>query len=453
MDLAYYKHRTVRIYPNTPSGNLPGNDNLHPFLACFGAVRDLRRFCIKEGESVNEPPNNAIAIFDSPDAVERILKSSKDAMEGSLWRKRSITAESFRESGPLDNFFAKRLFPRLSSKFTGESSSSKNPPQFKQSRTAHSDSGGHGPPAKRPRTEGWNRELDVAATAGNHASRSKSSQISSAIPESPDWMRARIIELEAELDTAKAARDMAASEQEVIRKAHQAEQRARREAMAQKSAAEAALSRKAIEHDRLRSDLETTSVQKSALSNELSSLRGELAAARYELGLMRSSSDQSTSCGEQIKAQEMELEEARDQVHKLRLQNSRLGQHKTYPNTTEPEDTSAKIKDLKSEVKQLKYDLTNTQEQLDSTQQSLESMEQKYSSARGKYKSAKTDLKAYKTQLEKEQTLMNKLKDKLTPAVYQSLGVTHETLGVFLSAMGLLPTNEEGNTELTEESG
>ncbi|KAH7340187.1 hypothetical protein B0J17DRAFT_650262 [Rhizoctonia solani] len=150
---------------------------------------------------------------------------------------------------------------------------------------------------------------------------------------------------------------------------------------------------------------------------------------------------------EHVKVIERELEETREREHKLRLQKSHLEVElgKANLGATQPDEANA-------EIHQLKSDLASAQEELGSTQRSLESLERKYSSTRRKYENCKEKLGTYKTRLENERTIVKKLQETLTPAAYKSLGATHETLGAFLSAMGLPPINDEGTAGPKEES-
>lgn len=453
MDPRYYRERAVSIHPKVSSGVSPGFHYLRTFLADFGTICDLRKFSVKEGKSVNGPPNTAVVIFDSPIAVEKVLHSSTDDRdEQSFWRKYSITAHRLGKDGPLDQIYLTRILPRLTSKLNERASESVGAPTSGPKRLARSDLEDSGPQAKRPRTEGFRRTSDGTNEHYSHTSIAHPHRASGVTPESPEWMCARIAQLEAELDNAKAVRDMVVSEQDIIRAAHKAEQSARREAMSQKSAAEAALSRNEVEQERLRSDLGIALSHKSALSNDVDSLREQLATTDEKLKLAQSLLGEFTNSSERVKTLESELEEARDQVHKLELQKSQLEQHGTIPASPEPNSQRLKIKELKSLVKQLKSDLASTEEQLTSTQKSLDSTERKYSSARRRYESAKAKVGTYKARLENEQTLVKKLKDTLTPEAYQSLGATHETLGAFLSAMGLPPASEDGSNQPKEES-
>ncbi|KDN49303.1 hypothetical protein RSAG8_02005, partial [Rhizoctonia solani AG-8 WAC10335] len=207
----------------------------------------------------------------------------------------------------------------------------------------------------------------------------------------------------------------------------QAEQQARREAMAQKSAAEAAQSRAEAEQIRLRSELENI--------NSRSSTPSTPSRAGNNPEFSRSE--------EHAKV----LEEMRDREHKLQLRRSHLesGLEKANLDATPLNKANA-------EIDQLKSDLALAREQLGSTQQSLESLERKYSSTRRKYESSKEKLGTCKNRLENERSIVKKLQETLTPAAYKSLGVTHETLGAFLSAMGLPPVGDEGNAGPKEES-
>ncbi|CAE6419032.1 unnamed protein product [Rhizoctonia solani] len=449
MDSGYYRSRAAVIHSKGISGTLPGDHVLRPFLQDFGTICDLRKFFIKDGASVGGPSNTAIAIFYSRGPVEKILKSSKTETDASFWRIHSVTAHSIRKNEHIDQLFLTKVFPKLTLKLNGEPSGSNGLLRPDGRKLLHSSSEDHTRPAKRPRIETRERISNDTTLTSSHSLIPNTSQAASGTPDSPEWMRARIAQLETELESAKAARDMAVSEQQVLQTAHLAEQGARREAMTQKSAAEATLSRNKVEQDRLHSDLEQALAQKSALFNDVNDLRGQLAAAEEKLRLANSSLDQSSHRSERIKTLELESEAAQDQIHKLQL---KLRLHDTNSDPNKPDDTGGKIKELKSKVKQLKFDLARTHEQLGSTQKSLESMERKYSSSRRKYENTKAKLGTYKARLENEQTLLIKLKDTLTPAAYQSLGATHETLGAFLSAIGLPSVDEQENAGAKEES-
>ncbi|CUA67886.1 hypothetical protein RSOLAG22IIIB_13554 [Rhizoctonia solani] len=453
MDLEHYRNRAIAIciHPDAQSKTLPGSPGIRTFLEDFGPVWDIRSFCIKEGLSVKGLPNTAVVVLDSPDTVKKILKSSTEAIQGSFWRGHSVIAESFGRNGHLDNFFKTKVFPRLISKLPGKPPGSDNLLRPNQSQPMHGGLGVYAPPAKRPRTDSFGGSFDAAAAAvGNHASTSKSIRTTSAMPESSDWMRARITQLETELDSMRVTRDMSALEKGLLQAARQAEQHALREAVSQKSAADAVLSRQEVEQGWLRSELETASARESALSNDVNVLRGQLTISEGKLLLAQLSVKQLVNLSERIKALEMELEKAQSRSQKLQLQNSRLEQQIANPDTTELDGTKAKAQQLEDTVKRLESDLTASHEQLESAKKSLESMQrslesvqEKYSSTRGQYESAKAKLGMYKSRLENEQTIVQQLKDTFTPEVYRSLGATYETLGAFLSITGLPPIDGE----------
>ncbi|CAE6458232.1 unnamed protein product [Rhizoctonia solani] len=294
---------------------------------------------------------------------------------------------------------------------------------------------------------------DVAIT-NRFISASGPSQAAGSQLESTEWMRGRIAQLEAALDAAQAARDMALSEQDIVRMAHEAEQTARREAMAQKSATEAALSRARVDQNRLRSELEAVLIQKSDLSNEMDVLRRQFAESQESLQQALSGSQQSTETNERIKVLERELEEAQDRAHKLQLQRLDMEQQHSpqLPDTPELDHAKAKIQKLKSKVRELKSELSSTQQQLETTQISLQAVERKYDSSRQKRELTKEKLVAYKSRLQNEETITQRLKDKLTPETYKSLGETYEALGAFLSAIQLPPVGQEDSNGPQEES-
>ncbi|CAE6537746.1 unnamed protein product [Rhizoctonia solani] len=453
-DPVYYVQRTVQITPKSPSEVLPQEQTLCSWLRSFGDIWHFRPFCIEENGAVvsSYSPNTAIVVFHSPVAARYTLDSSRNETNVSFWRTKLLRAQTLGKTGNLYQAFLVEIVPKLRQELKDQHPGLSGPSHFPKTQLRTSGLDDYEPPLKRPRIEDSETTPDGGNGTSNQVSTSKSFETPSTIPNTIEWAYARIAQLEAELDTTKAARDMAVSEQEVIRTAHQTERRARREAMTQKSAAEAALSRREIGQDRLLSDLEAALAQKSALSTDLDGLRKRFAAAEDKLRLVQSSFDEIENCHGRIKSLELELGTAQDLVHKLQLQNSQLEQHKTNPDTTELDGARARIKELKSKTKQSKTNLNSTQEQLVSTQKSLESMERKYSSARRRYESAKSKLGTYKGRLEDERILTKKLRDTLTPAAYQSLGAMHETLGALLSAMGHPSARERGEIRPKEES-
>ncbi|KAG8755318.1 hypothetical protein FRC11_006135 [Ceratobasidium sp. 423] len=415
MDEDYYKLCTVHIRTKKILECLPSRLHLQQFLRPFGSV---------DGKVRDDKPNNALVLFEHQRIASSVLKDSANEGPASFWATHNVIALSIQ--GPHHRIFSKEMVPRIEKLKLSTVSGADGP--------SGSGEPVHTRPAKRPRNEdpeiGTNgNKLTPTNTlvAPSSTSRSKFSRTPSIVPESTGWMRARIIQLEADLELTKAAHDLAVSEQRMVVIAHQAEQQARREAMAQKSAAEAAQSRAEVEQGRLRSELENIISQKSTQSNKYSS---------------------EPPCSEgHVKMLERALEETRDREYKLQLRSSHLESEleKAKLGTTQPDNASA-------EVDQLKSDLASAREQLDSTQRALESLDRKYSSTRRKYGNCKEKLGAYKTRLENERSIVKKLQETLTPAAYESLGATHETLGAFLSAMGLPPMDDEGNAGPKEES-
>ncbi|KAG8732428.1 hypothetical protein FRC11_013717 [Ceratobasidium sp. 423] len=289
--------------------------------------------------------------------------------------------------------------------------------------------------------------MATTTTATNsHAAPFKSSHP----PGSLEWMHAQIAQLETELDSAKAVRDMAVSEQHVIRQAHRVEQDACWEAMSktqvadEKSAAEAELSRKGDKQSQLRAELKAALARESALSENNNALRGLLVLAEGELKLVRPTLEESEKYGVWVKTLELELEEVQDRAHKLQLEKLRLEQQQADP--TELANAREKLKSSNFEIMQLKADLASTQQQLEATQMSLELMEQKYSSARRMYETAKEKLGVYKEWLENQEKVMCKLKGTLTPEIYRSLRATTESWSGVLGA-----TTTVGNHTSTSE--
>ncbi|CAE6508829.1 unnamed protein product [Rhizoctonia solani] len=443
-DIRYYRIRAIQISSKDPRKSLPEYGIVRTLLENFGAV---------DGVQVSGPANTAIVVFVAQYAVDKALISSRSREGGTFWEAHSITAHGLQKTGDIGKIFLSNIVSSISH-IRDKAMPNGKPfdhalPQVTKRHWKRSSLEAMEPMAKRPRTEnGENGSNSTVVTSDRIAT---SEPQTNPAPQTPEWMRARIAQLEAELDSAKAARDMATSEHEVIRMANQAEQIARREAMAQKSAAESALSRKEVEQDRLRTEHESATSQLSALLRDVEILRGQLETAENKLNLAQLSSNEFAKSSDRVKALEAELGEAQDRAQKLQLYKSRMEEQNTNPDNTGLDDMRGKNKLLKSEIKQLKSDLASALEQLQSTQRSLESRVLKCSSARAKYERTKEKLGVYKARLENERIIMEKLKETLTPEVYKSLGVMHETLGAFLSAMGSPSVGDEGNTEPKEE--
>ncbi|KAF8682357.1 hypothetical protein RHS04_02841 [Rhizoctonia solani] len=381
----------------------------------------------------DDKPNNVLVLFEHQRIANNLLKASANEDPGTFWRTHEVIA--FPVQGPCHRIFSKEIVPRiedLRSGRTDEQSSGSGEPRRSTKRQYSSEktyaSGSvlrvtDTRPTKRSRNEDREIRVDDSQSENNPASTNRSAAPTSTpryspttrvAPESNEWMRARIAQLESELESMRAARDLAVSEQQVAAVAHQAEQEARRGAMAQKSVAEAAKARAEVEQVRLLTEIEKMSRQ---------------------LTLPREGAGSAGSEG-YIKSLEQDREEALDLNNKYCLQNSHL---------------ESQLETANTEIGQLKVDLASAHEKLDSTQKSLESLERKYSSTRRRYEMSKEKLGTYKARLENERSIVRRLQDTLTPAAYKSLGATHETLGEFLSAMGLPPI-EQGTSVPKEES-
>ncbi|KAH7342159.1 hypothetical protein B0J17DRAFT_715306 [Rhizoctonia solani] len=422
-DLIYYKQRTVQISAKEPSGALPDEQSLRSSLASFGDIWHFQSFCTRDQGDNPRPPDTVIVVFSNQAAVKNTLGSSRNESSGSFWRTDSVKAHTLKKTGPVYEVFLMKIIPRLREESHVPPSGPGPSSRLSESKPTPS-SLEDGPPRKRSRAGDWGITPDGSATADNYASTSKSSQTPSAIPDSAEWMRARIAQLEAELGAAQAARDMSISEQDVLRVAYEAEQRARREAMSQKSAAQAALSQAEIEQDRLRAALGAKSSFERAQSNDTEGLYG----ADDDVKPLQRQSEEVDRRAQNFPLQELYTQERR----------------KTQSGVNELDEANATIRQLHSDVQKLTFNLASTQERLESTQRSLKLMEQRRSSTLEEYEISKARLETYKSKLENEQMLMQKLKEKLIPGVYESLGATHETLKVFLSAMENHPASEQG---------
>ncbi|KEP49751.1 hypothetical protein V565_093830 [Rhizoctonia solani 123E] len=412
-DLTYYKQRTVQITAKDPRGVIPEEQSLRSSLASFGDIRHFQSFSTRDPGFSAGSPNTAIVVFHCQAAVKHALDSSRSESDESFWRTASVKAHPLKKSGPVYEAYLTKIVPKLKQESQALSSGLNEPPGSCESKLGLLGSEDCGPPLKRPRAENWGTAPDGSTTSsGSHTSTSKLSRTPSTIPDSPEWMRARITQLEAELSAARAARDMSISEHDILRAAHEAEQRARREAMLQKSAAETALSQAEVEQGRLRTALEATLSVQLAHSNSTGTLSG------YE-----------------GKPLQQHSEEAPNRVQELSSERSVVGQQKTKSDTTELDEARVTIQRLKSEV-------ATANDQLWSSQLSLELLERRHSSSLEQHDSTRDELEAYKLRLENEQTHMKKLKERLIPEVYRSLGATHETLGAFLSAMGEPPASD-----------
>ncbi|KEP49750.1 hypothetical protein V565_093810 [Rhizoctonia solani 123E] len=451
-DMEYYKGRVILICSKEAPGALPGKWTLISFLRGFGIIHDLRMFYVRDGVGCAGSPNTAIVIFKSRNPIPQVLDSSKNESKQCFWQIYSVTTHALLWSKGVPDAISRHFsemvenLVRLRSNVQSSGFDDASPPLTHQpsimqgpSALAEARPGSENiePPAKRLKVEcpsvassGSNADSSVANIVTSDHHEPGPSQTASGTSASPEWTIRRIAQLEAELHTMRAERDMAISEQDVARMANQAEQSARRQAMTEKSTAEAALSRGQVEQSRLRAELETALAQKASVGERITN---------SVIPKLAQSPNGSERSAERIRGLEQELEETEDRAHKLHLRILHM-EEQQKPGTIKLDNAKAKIKRLKSE-------LNSTQEQLDSAQKLLESKEHKY---RQRYKSTKEKLRACEARLNDEQMLMERLKDTLTPEAYQSLGHMHKTLGAFLSTMEL-PAEGEGGIATLEE--
>ncbi|CAE6434164.1 unnamed protein product [Rhizoctonia solani] len=389
MDEDYYKQCTIHIRTKRIIECLPSRLYLQQFLRPFGSVSALYEWCFRNGKIQDDKPNNVLVLFEHQRIASSLLKASANEGPGSFWAMHGVIA--FPIQGPCHGIFSKEIAPKIEDLRTSgmdERPSASGEPMHSTKRQHWAEkphNSGSIPriidtrPTKRSRSE--NTEVGVSgissASTGHtiaSTSTSKYSRTLDIVPESTEWMRTRITELESELESTRAARDLAVSEQHMATIAHQAEQKARREAMAQKSSAVAAMSRAEAEQGRLLSELERIASRRPTSSRE--------------------ENDSGRSSKPEAKMLEQELDEIRDRENKHNMHNSHL---------------ELQLEKANIEISQLRSDLSSTQEKLDSTQKSLESLERKYSSTRRKYGISKEKLGTYKTRFENERSIVKKL--------------------------------------------
>lgn len=250
------------------------------------------------------------------------------------------------------------------------------------------------------------------------------SSSATSVPKSAEWMQARITNLENALDASIAARNLAMSEQAVAVMAQQTEREARRQALAQKSAAEAAQSRAEVEQSRLLEELDKLRQQSSSKDSE--ELRNRLLGIEERMAEAHTALKESEGKYEgRIKQLEQDLEESQDQSHKLRIRNSQLEESRA--------DTNApQLKEAQEEVERLKAELATSQGQLQVAEQSFESLQRKYSKERRKHEVTKEKLGIYKKRYRDESLMSEQLRGSV-PSALTAL----EELKAVACAMGL----------------
>ncbi|CAE7077688.1 unnamed protein product [Rhizoctonia solani] len=384
-DPSYFRQRAVQITADPIAGGLPPEERLRSLLGEFGEIWHLQLFSQKGKGGFMRPPQTAVVVFRSNAAASRTMGASR-AGKGGFGGVDSIKAHGLEKGVAYETFWTD-IVPRLRQESFVPSSGSNDPPGSSVNQLEPSNSANGEPSLKRPRTEG----STGPNAANNHASLDHRSSNLNA-PGSVQWMPMRIAQLERELNTTVVARDVALSGRFSAQYAHQAEEKAHQETLAQKCAAEAALSREKAE---------------------------------------------SAKSSERVKTLERELQETR-----VRLEEQQRARETA---TAELNDGRQIIRQLQSNLERSKVDLTSTAEQLAFTKRSLELMEREHALTIKDYESAKERLEIYKQRLESEQTLALKLKDTLIPGVYRSLGATQESLNALMSAIGLPPTSKSDN--------
>ncbi|CAE7178043.1 unnamed protein product [Rhizoctonia solani] len=287
-DRKYYQRRTVQIRSRQePAGTLPNDPSLRTFLGGFGTIWDLQFFRVIGGAIVGGRPNTAIVVFELPRAAMDTIQSSGHNEDGSFWRINSIIAHSLQiRMGPAMGYISKRMFSGLNGNRIQDGLPAPelvdSPLHGNRTVLAQETVSLH-PSAIRPI---MGREVLIVHTvpAREYVYISDSSR--SATPETeiktetPEWMRARIAQLEVELDLTRASRDAAISGQDVNQRAHQAEQNLCREAMEQR---DTTLLREEAEQTRLRCKLAAMSARKSTPSKGNDVLWKQLADVKETL--------------------------------------------------------------------------------------------------------------------------------------------------------------------------
>ncbi|KAG8715418.1 hypothetical protein FRC08_010605 [Ceratobasidium sp. 394] len=381
-------------------------------------------------------------MFETPSMAQETLASSARQAPDSFWTTQSLIAR------PLTPEFRKVFDKEINSKrylsqlkdsnsapVTSPSSrrtpdrprSQRQSPSLRSTRTYPEPSQAEPPMKKLRRASPY---ADLTASGSNQASSSKhaldsiltKSSAGSPIPPSTEWMQARIELLETQLSASNAARDVAVSEQAIMLRSYEAEQEARLKALAQKSAADAALSRAKAEQARL---LEELDKQQHRESSE--KLRSQLESVEAMLSEVRNSTEEREAL---LKRREFELEEARDDAHKLRIKLTQMEEGGSAPD--------ALLQEARDQVESLNKQLEDAQEELEETQKALEKARMKYSNEKGKHKATKEKLAECKARLRSNSTISEQLRDSAPAAL--------EGLKAVISAMGLPPIKDLDQT-------
>ncbi|KAG8742660.1 hypothetical protein FRC10_001143 [Ceratobasidium sp. 414] len=426
---------TVHISSKLSRDSLPPQQHLRRFLRVFGKIIALHEWSSDElGEF---RPNNALVMFEAPSMAQEALESSARHAPDSFWTTQSLIAHPL--TSEFRNVFdkeinSKRYLSQLkdptsasvaspSSRLTPDLPRSQSQSPFPRSRRNYPEPSQAEPPMKKPRRA--SPCADPIASGSNQASSSKhaldptptKSYAGSPIPPSTEWMQARIEQLEAQLGASNAARDVAVSEQAIMLRSYEAEQEARLEALAQKSAAEAAVSRANAEQARL---LEELNKQRQESPEKL---RSQLKNVEAMLLEVRNSTEGREAL---LKRREFELEEAQDDAHKLRIKLAQIEQDGPAPD--------ALLQEARDEAEGLGKQLEEVQEELEGTRTALEKARMKYSSEKGKHKATKEKLAECKARLKSNSTMSEQLRNSAPAAL--------EGLKAVISAMGLPPLRD-----------
>ncbi|KAG8702628.1 hypothetical protein FRC09_004643 [Ceratobasidium sp. 395] len=414
---------TVHIGSRLAHDSLPPQQHLRRFLRVFGKIIAVYEWA--SDEPGNSRLNNALVMFESPAMAEDVLASSARQAPDSFWTTQSLIAHplgpNFRDAFDK-GIHSKRYLDQL--KGSGGLPALVSSPPLRSRRTDAEPSKDE-PPVKRQRKDSPRAE-SIASGSNQAGSSSKhpleptpaKSNTRSSIPPSTEWMQARIEQLEAQLSASNTARDLAVSEQTITAQSLQTEQEARREALTQKSVAEAAVSRAEAEQARLLEELTKQQQQQEAPEK----LRGQLEAVEALVLNARAAAEEREAL---LKQRELELEEAWDGAHKLKIKISEIEQNGA---------SSSLLQEARNEADDLKTQLEQTRTELETAQQSLERNRLKYSNEKSKHKATKEKLSGYKARLQANSTISEQLRGSAPAAL--------ESLKAVISAIGLPPLQD-----------
>ncbi|KAF8610715.1 hypothetical protein BDV93DRAFT_517808 [Ceratobasidium sp. AG-I] len=452
------KHSTVHICTKHRRDHLPPQQHLRNFLREFGKITALHEWSSDPTESSRGRSNNALVLFETPEVARAVLHNASLRATSSFWNTQALLAYPL-ERDFLDVFYDRLTGNRFSTRAKVGSSSTSTAPSRSTPDRARSDVNNSNPGSRRARSSSAHAEPPLKKarkdapppaplpSGFNEASGSKlpqkppvpTSSSATSVPRSAEWMQARIAKLENDLDASIAARNLAMSEQAVAVVAQQTEREARRQALAQKSAAEATLSRAEVEQSRLLAELDKSRQQTS--SKDLESLRNQLVGVEEQMAIVQTALKQSEGKYEgRIKELEQELEESQDQSHKLRIRNSQLQESRG-------DADAPQLKEAQEEVERLKAELAASQEQHQSAERSFESLQRKYSKERRKHESTKEKLGLYKKRFREESLMSEQLRGSVPSALTALEGLKAVACAMGLPSLDSLGPARELKTE------